>query len=260
MLYNVTLDECFGVSYKDCVTVIGTGGKTSLIKYLARKKRHLKTLITTTTKMAPLNDEKRFYDYFWDYSFLEKNFPDPSLGITLTGIVDKDTGKLTSLPIDALEGLVSYFDCVFIEGDGSRGLPLKAWRVYEPVVISSTTITVGVLPLWTLGMVISEKIIHCLPLFMNLVDAREGEVLTLDHLVKVITGENAKGLFASACGKRILFFNQVESYSSFLQVKELVSLLPEVFLSGLYKIIVGSVYEEKGAVLWECGRFIKTMH
>ncbi|MDR2535080.1 MAG: putative selenium-dependent hydroxylase accessory protein YqeC [Treponema sp.] len=228
---------------KQCVTAVGCGGKTSLIRYLAQNRKQLKTLVATTTKMAvPLSED---YDYLRDYSGDHLSFPPASPGITIGGRLGNER-KLQAIPLDILEEIVPDFDYVLIEGDGSRNLPLKAWADYEPVVPSCTTITVGILPVWTLGKPVSETIVHRLPLFTALTGAQPGEIITFQHLVSVITGNypsSGKGLFSAAQGKRILFFNQVETETAMSRAKELASLIPPGFRSRLHSIIAGSVQQ-----------------
>ncbi|GHV96591.1 hypothetical protein AGMMS50293_29110 [Spirochaetia bacterium] len=182
------------------ITVIGSGGKTSLIRLLAAHfsrslvKERRKVLVTTTTKMFPLP---------------------PLDGVTTVGCFNEKTGKLESLPLYELERIIPDFDLVLIEGDGSRELPLKGWADSEPVVPPFTTITVGVLPLWPLGMTVSEKIVHRLPLFCDLSGASPGEVLSVSHLAAVISGTKAnttageisaaKSLSARPGGSRFFF-------------------------------------------------------
>ncbi|MDR1351993.1 MAG: putative selenium-dependent hydroxylase accessory protein YqeC, partial [Treponema sp.] len=135
------------------VTIIGSGGKTSLIWHLARRfaEKPRAVLVTPTAKMFP---------------------PAESLpGVTVKGILNPETGKLEALPPGELEKLPAAYDIVLIEGDGSRGLPLKGWAEHEPVIPPFTAITVGVLPLWPLGRPVSEEIIHRLPEFCALTGA-----------------------------------------------------------------------------------------
>ncbi|GHV11224.1 hydroxylase accessory protein YqeC [Spirochaetia bacterium] len=237
------------------LTVIGSGGKTSLIWHLARHLRGgaendgtiRKILVTPTTKMlvpsppTQAGSSGGFYDHYCNEIPIEsKN------GIILAGRFNEETGKLESLPLDELERIVPDYDLVLIEGDGSRGLPLKGWAEYEPAVPPFTTITVGILPLMSLGMRVSETIVHRLPLFCALSDAQEGDILKPEHLVRVITGhKGAKGLFAEARGKKILFFNQVEDEKTLERAGEVVSLLPGDFRSGLGGIIAGSVQKDR---------------
>jgi probable selenium-dependent hydroxylase accessory protein YqeC len=204
-----SLNDCFEDLNQRCITVIGCGGKTSLIQFLAQSRQDLKTLVTTTTRMGIPSQERSYHDYFWAYPPQDDAFQLPSPGITLGGIANQGVGKLESLPLDILVQILPWFDRVLIEGDGSRTLPLKAWADYEPVIPPFTTVTIGILPLWTLGMPVSETIIHRLPLFSALTGAQPGDEICLHHLVSVITGNfpnQNKGLFSAAQGKEILFF------------------------------------------------------
>jgi probable selenium-dependent hydroxylase accessory protein YqeC len=226
------------------VTVIGSGGKTSLVWHLARnlpQNQVRKILVTTTTKMLlPETEEIRF-------NYCDGTPPAPVRGITLAGIFNKKTAKLESLALPELERISGGYDLVLIEGDGSRQLPLKGWADHEPVVPCFTGITVGMLPLWPLGMPATEKIIHHLPLFCALTGASPGEILRVDHLAALISGKKTaalKSLFSAAWGKKILFINQIENDAAFAQACGLSALLPLEFRSGLYKIIAGSVRQD----------------
>ncbi|GHT60400.1 hydroxylase accessory protein YqeC [Spirochaetia bacterium] len=237
------------------LTVIGSGGKTSLIWRLAQylREQHkddgrpCKILVTPTTKMlvppAHAGSSGEPYDHYCNGTpVVSRTTSDCKDGITLAGIFNEKTGKLESLPLDELEQIAPAYDLVLIEGDGSRGLPLKAWAGHEPAVPPFTTITVGILPLMPLGMPVSEAIVHRLPLFSLLSGAQKGDIIKPEHLVRVITGhKGAKGLFAAAQGRKILFLNQVEDDKTLRSAKELVSLLPKDFRSGLGRIIAGSV-------------------
>jgi probable selenium-dependent hydroxylase accessory protein YqeC len=236
------------------LTVIGSGGKTSLIWHLAK---HLQSgssvgrqprsiLVTPTTKMLVPSAAAGLYDHYCNGTPSVPGTPHGTeSGITLAGLFNEETGKLESLPIDELERIVPEYDLVLIEGDGSRGLPLKAWADHEPMVPLFTAITVGILPLWPLGMRVSESIVHRLPLFSLLSGAKEGEIIKPEHLVRVITGTpNARGLFAAAQGRKILFLNQVEDDKTLRLTRELVSLLGEDFRADLAGIIAGSVRQD----------------
>jgi probable selenium-dependent hydroxylase accessory protein YqeC len=238
-------DDIFREIEKPVVTIIGTGGKTSLLFHLARGKRHCKTLVTTTTHIGRPLEEDDLYDYFFD----ENNLPRSGQnGISLC--VSTEGGKFKSLPLPTLEKIITAFDYTFIEGDGSRTLPLKGWADYEPVVTQSTNITVGIVPLWTLGKPASEKIIHRLPLFLSLTGAHEGGAIELKHFVPLITGtDRACGLFTRARGKKILFFNQTEDDETLASAKNLLAMLPQDFRGGLSGIIAGSVHNNSVTAL-----------
>jgi probable selenium-dependent hydroxylase accessory protein YqeC len=224
------------------ITIIGTGGKTSLIKLLARKLAAIpdrKILVTPTTKMFLPGLEENFFDHCSDG-------PPPNAqgGITLAGRFNQEAGKLESLPLSGLESISAAYDLVLIEGDGSRGLPLKGWADYEPVVPPFTSLTVGIIPLWPLGKPVNENIVHRLPLFFELSGAKAGEPVTMAHLAATISGPApARSMFSAAQGKKVLLFNQIENKAALAQARELVSMLPPSFCSSLAGIAAGSVRE-----------------
>lgn len=232
------------------ITLVGSGGKTSLIWFLARhfsqSRGLLKILVSPSTKMfPPLRPEHALHCYY------DGAPPVPAMGITLAGMLNKKTGKLEALPPAELQQTAGAYDLVFIEGDGSRGLPLKGWADHEPVVPPFTTFTVGMLPLWPLGKPVNREIAHRLPLFRTLTGADEGEALGLDHFAALISGntKNAehstvRSLFTAARGKKLLFFNQIEDEAAFSGAYRLVLSLPPEFRFGLHKIIAGSVQRD----------------
>ena len=208
------------------ITVIGSGGKTSLIWHLAAffaAQPGRKVLVSPATKM-----------------FLP---PQPVPGVTLTGSFNERSGKLESLPDEVLRKTIVDYDFVLIEGDGAKGLPLKAWAAHEPVIPDFTTLTIGVLPLWVMGKPVSEKLVHRLPLFLELTGAAEGELITPEHFVSIITGSKTQpGLFAKARGKKVLFFSGADRNEAVKQAQEIENLLPAKFKTSLNKIITDVSY------------------
>ena len=244
-----------GGSVNRVVTVIGSGGKTSLIWHLAvsfnrisSQHQDLKILVTPTTKMFVPSLEEGLYNHLFISGELP---PSPVPGVTLAGVLNKASGKLESFSQETLEKLVSGYDLVLIEGDGSRGLPLKAWGENEPVVPVFTDLTIGMLPLTSIGKPVSENLVHRLPLFTKLSGAVPGENIKTEHVLRIITGgaagtgENTPpGLFAKAKGKKLLFFNQAENEGALEQAREIAEKLPAGFRSALGGIIAGSVKDD----------------
>jgi probable selenium-dependent hydroxylase accessory protein YqeC len=255
------------------VTFIGSGGKTSLIWLLARSLAQggssqlretdlngetiraspsmraeetkgqavrRKVLVTPAAKMYIPGGEG-FFDRYCN------GIPaGPAAGVSLAGRFNEKSGKLESLPLEALEGIIGDYDVVLIEGDGSRELPLKGWAEYEPVVPRFTCITAGLIPIKPLGMPVTEKIIHRLPQFCALTGAKQGDILAPEHLAAVIEGPAEPGsgirsLFSAARGRKLLFFNQAENAEELDQCFEVVRLLTPEFRLAVCKITAGSV-------------------
>lgn len=103
-----------------------------------------------------------------------------------------------------------YFRAALFEADGSRGLPLKAWEEYEPVIDKRTTHTVALLPHEALEIELSEETVCRYPLFMEryaqfaLADTSSPELIA--HLIN-----DKQGLFKDAQGLRILLINKIDT-------------------------------------------------
>jgi probable selenium-dependent hydroxylase accessory protein YqeC len=268
---TVRLSDFFKRYRSGVITIIGSGGKTSLLWFLARcfadgnggaeaGASGCRVLVTTTTKMGAPDFTSGLFDYFINFSGI--NYTDctgrlppaadteplPAIkpGITLAGCHAEGSTKTTALPFEMLSCLTRNADITLIEGDGSRMLPLKGWADYEPVVVPQTTVTVGIMPLWALGMPVSEAIVHRLDLFCALTGAQKGDVLTTAYMAAAISGEGGRrGLFAEARGKRILFFNQAENETALRAAREVAGLLPSAFQTSLHAVIAGSIKENR---------------
>jgi probable selenium-dependent hydroxylase accessory protein YqeC len=138
-------------------------------------------------------------------------------------------------------------------------LPLKGWAAHEPVITASTTLTVGVLPLWPLGRAVSVGLVHRLPLFTAIIGAVAGVAVTHANYAALIAGQperadaarlaGAHTLFAVSKGARVLFFNQVEDERTMDSARELAAILPSGFRAGLDGIIAGSIQRDYVEVL-----------
>ena len=160
--------------------VIGSGGKTTLLRTLSRELPGTVILTTTTHILpfegvplltAPTEDEVR--------TALARS------RVLCLGTPAAE-GKLTapSLPFSLLEQLADY---VLVEADGAHERPIKAHADYEPVVPPEANQTILVLGLSGLGRPIAEAV-HRPALFAAALGISESELVTpqltaefLDH-------------------------------------------------------------------------------
>ena len=146
------------------ISIIGAGGKTSLMFRLAKELADSgkKVLTTTTTKMfMPLPAQSPFTiidssieDIIKKSASRLKRFLHFSAGQKY----DPETGKLQGFALDSIDQLwqAGLFDWIIVEADGARQKPLKATASHEPVVPKVTTHLILVTGLDALGKPFNE--------------------------------------------------------------------------------------------------------
>ncbi len=198
-----------GVVKKDVVCIVGAGGKTALMFYLANeaKMRAYSVLVSTTTKiMIPRLTQCDELDLSGTVLGLN-NIDDP--GVYVGGTRGEEDGKMQGFREEQLEQVSGGFDLLLIEGDGSGQRPLKGWNSTEPVVPDFSTVTIGVLDIQTVGQVIDDSLVHRLDIFLSLTGAEAGKSVTVENLGTVVRHGN--GIFRQSYGRPVLFINKVES-------------------------------------------------
>lgn len=233
---KMDLVKCFNIQDGDIVSIVGVGGKSTLITYLGETLGG-KTLLMPSTKMYRPKTS-------WSLQLNKKIEWQEAYEIDETVITAGQEIQEKLIGINPFVFNGSY-DHLLIEADGSKGMSLKGWRSDEPLVIKETTLTIGIIDISALGMPINVSTIHRLPLFKDLTQTTER--VSLENLVDIIG--HPKGLFKDSCGKRVLFINKVESHKSTKDALKLCKLLE---LAGLYpflnQVIIGSIHNAVGTI------------
>ncbi len=177
------LAELLGVR-RGVTAVIGSGGKTSLLRFLGEELSRAggRVLLCTTTKIRP------FPGLPWlpgdDLRALETAAEKHSL---LCAGAPLGTGKLTAPEIPMAE-LERFFDYVLVEADGAAGRPLKAHAPWEPVIPPEARLTVCVVGLGGLGLPIAETV-HRPEIFAALAETEPKEPVAPELAAQVLLKE-----------------------------------------------------------------------
>ncbi len=214
-----TLTGALSLASGGVAAFVGCGGKTTLVALLAEENRHKSVLITPTTKMLPMQGS--------------------------VGVYQAETGKLTSLPPEALARIVPMYDLALLEADGSRGLPLKGWRAYEPVVPPYCTHTIGVVTLAALGCPVTEENCLRLPEFERLTGIAAGETVTIAALTRMVCG--AEGMFRQSAGAEYLVVNAVEDEAAEAHARALLRGIRAAYPGRFTATLYGSAHQNR----WE---------
>ena len=223
---------------RSVIAVVGCGGKTSFIEFLADRLRDKKVLVSTTTKIYP----PKIKDIVLCETLEQCEEHEPGTGIQCMGLLNRAGGKLEALPEALLAHLQPRYDIVLLEADGSRGLPCKGWLANEPVVPDYCTHTVGLITMAALGKPVGDSTVHRLPEFFALTGVGEGQTITTAALEAMVCAP--KGMFKNSAGKRYVIVNQAEDEATVAIAMSFLRTIKEKYPARFEKLLFGSVHND----------------
>lgn len=190
------LYESLGINIneKNIISFVGGGGKTTSMYTLANELSSLgkKVLVTTTTHMHMPKD---YINFKGDLNEIKERFKGNNL-ITV-GIKDRNE-KISSVGEDIAITLIELCDFLLIEADGSKMLPLKAPASHEPVILSNTTMIVGVAGIDSLSKSIKE-ICHRPEHVCNILRKKYEDKINEKDIATLLSSENGQKKYIDKC-------------------------------------------------------------
>ncbi len=228
-----------------CLAFVGAGGKTTAMFMLARDLIEGGTesvFVSTSTHLgveqAKLADRHLCIDKFVD---LLSSAPK---GVTLFTGYEVADARLAGLDEEVLSLLSvragSENVPLLVEADGSRMRPLKAPAMHEPDIPGFVDAVIVVAGLTGQGKPLSSEWVHRPERFAELAGLRDGEVITIQALAKVLIHPlgGLKGIPAEA--RRILLLNQAES----VELQAIGKEVAEACLGVFQSVIVAALTPE----------------
>lgn len=172
-----------------CISVIGSGGKTTFLRYLSLNLPGT-VILTTSTHIWP----------FPDIPLVNVAVPGREQALSeirsalARGRVvclgkSEPSGKLADpSAVILFEDLLQEADHVIMEADGAAGRPLKAHRPWEPVIPACTDLTVCLVGASGLGKPVSEAC-HCPDLFASLAGITPDTPVSAERVAAVLNRE-----------------------------------------------------------------------
>ena len=212
---DIVIKDILGIS-PGTTAVIGSGGKTSLIRRLAGEIcPEAKVIICTTTHIMRPEDipvfeagTKVFQGLAEDISQKHhsgKNEEPSTIVENLSSFISHNSGKsvcagvtdpdnsekLVSFPIEVIKQAAGQNAYILVEADGSKHMPLKAHNDREPVIPAGCDRVILVVGAEGIGKTITEAA-HRPELFAALAEADVNEIVTPQMLAKVLAAERRK--------------------------------------------------------------------
>ena len=214
---EMTLARSLGLRDKEIISLVGAGGKTTLMFRLAKEllESGKKVVTTTTTKIAEPTREDT------PYLFVD---PDPTKILRwVSDHLDRyqhltlaskrlESGKLQGISTDLVVDLWerTLIDYLVIEADGAARRPVKAPREKEPVIAMNTTLVVAILGLDGVGATLSEENVFQPERFSKITGIPLGARISPEAMARVMTHPEGllKGIPPKA--RAIAFLNKAD--------------------------------------------------
>ncbi|MGA2505411.1 MAG: selenium cofactor biosynthesis protein YqeC [Anaerolineales bacterium] len=188
----MNLSKAIRLSNSVCLALTGAGGKTTGLFQLAHElsSRGEPVIVTATTHLHV--DQIKLADSHWvakisdDLAGFEKDLHGVML---VTGPREGD--RTIGVNPDVMSRLREFHESchlpLLIEADGSRRRPLKAPAEYEPVTPEFVDKVLVFAGLTGLGKPLTNEYVHRPEIFARLSGLNEGDVITPEALVRVLT-------------------------------------------------------------------------
>jgi probable selenium-dependent hydroxylase accessory protein YqeC len=209
--------EPLGIRRRDVVSVVGAGGKTTLVYRLAGEAhaRGWRVLVTTTTHMGGLPGVPTG-------PVLVEAEETPPHGHALEETLDREgwvtllgrrvrEDKLEGVPPERVDRLRSLVDLLVVEADGARGRSLKVPAPHEPVIPGSSTLVLVMAALDILGRPLASEWVHRLELLTAVTGRAPGEAVDEEAVVAALRDPGGYLSRLPPHARSGVFLNKVES-------------------------------------------------
>jgi probable selenium-dependent hydroxylase accessory protein YqeC len=241
-----TFESAFSITGGEIISLVGAGGKTTLMFALARELSAPGKLVitTTTTKIfepsASLTEQLIIEEDEYKLIGLLNHIPGKYQHVTLAksrlfpnkliGISPEFVALLKSLES------VSH---IIIEADGASQRPLKAPNETEPVIPEKTTLVIPVVGIDALGRPLNGDVVFRAEIAARLLDMPLGQIITPKIIARLLTHEKGiiKGTPANA--RVVPFINKVDSKAD---LEKASGIAREILAAGhpkIDKVVIG---------------------
>lgn len=227
-----SLREALDIQPKELVSLVGAGGKTTLMFALARELSDNKGLVitTTTTKIFPPSssdtpslivsrEEKEIVD------FISENAS--KVGhVTIASQLLANSGKLQGISPLLISRLIklNLVNYIIVEADGASRRPLKAPNLpLEPVIPQLTSLVIPVVGIDALGCKLSEENVFRSAIASKLTGLALGETVSAETIANLILHPAGITGGSPAQARIIPFINKIDLHADLSIARDLAS-------------------------------------
>jgi probable selenium-dependent hydroxylase accessory protein YqeC len=244
----VSLCDVFRLRDGGVVSLVGAGGKTTLMFQLAHELASCgNSVLTTTTKIfKPGPGLTGGVVIAEDLSKLLERIGGQAPGVLhLTAAAGElaTQNKLLGFPprlIDAVHA-TGLFQWILVEADGAAGRSLKAPASHEPVIPESSAFVVGVVGLDAVGKPLDDRYVFRSRDYSRITGLAAGSLVTAESVVDALLAPDGMLKGSPPMAKRIVFLNKAEGPERHDAAGEISCSLLERGKEIVHRIVAGSL-------------------
>jgi probable selenium-dependent hydroxylase accessory protein YqeC len=242
------LSESLDIQSKEVVSLVGAGGKTTLMFALSRELTAYRKVVitTTTTKIFPpapsdtsfvflSRDEEEIVDYIIKNAIGKGH-------VTIASELLPDSGKLQGISPSLVSRLIELgpVNCVIVEADGASNRPLKAPNPeYEPVIPPCTTLVIPMVGIDALGCKLSEERAFRSEIVSKLTGVPLGGIITADTIARLILHPRGITRGSPVHARIIPFINKVDLAFDLSAARDLASRILAARHPRIDRVVLG---------------------
>ncbi len=245
------ISEALGLKEREVISLVGAGGKTTLMFRLAKELflSGKRVVTTTTTKILEPKSEETSFLFVDSNEGKIENFILRQLDQYRHITVARErlgSGKLRGVSSDLVNKLWSFdkIDAILVEADGAAGRPVKAPREWEPVIPTSTTLVVAILGVDAVGNKLNEENAFQPEGISRITGIAIGEKLSDEGMALLMT--HAEGIFkgAPSSSRVIVLLNKVDIPDGVTKAKGIAKRIFEKKHHQIDRVVLGQVKNE----------------
>lgn len=247
----MNLQAALSINDRGVVSLVGGGGKTSLMFCLARELVSCgrRVLTTTTTKIfMPTPAESAVTIVSKDArEILEK--AEYCMGRTLHVTVGTEIlpahGKLKGLDTRLLEAMVqsNFFDLIIVEADGAAGRPLKACAPHEPVVPHFSDRVISVVGLDVVEKPMEEAWVFRSDRFSRITGLSPMQPVTPSAIASMLIHDMSAVAVTGKAVKKIAFLNKADDEKALKEAERIGYILKKKGRGIFDRVVIGALRE-----------------
>lgn len=249
----LTLKKAFDIQPGEVISLVGAGGKTTLMFALARELITSKGLVvtTTTTKIFPPSSIDTPYLFI---SEEEEEIVDCILHngrqyghITVASEKIAISGKLRGVNPELISRIqkLKPVICTIVEADGAAQRPLKAPDTdFEPVISQDTSLVIPVVGIDALGCELKEECVFRPEIAAELTDTALGAVVSSDTIAVLVTHPSGIACGSPAHARIVPFINKTDLNVNLSEARELASKILEARHPQIDRVVLGQAQSQ----------------